>query len=170
LLGALLRPKLGGYGEELQMNRLVLVAMTFIVTLVVLQASAFAQAAAESVLLNGASSAATVKAGSHLGSALNQSSKQLAGRVEQQTQPTAGSVSPGRIKPVPKGSAKGTAPGPGPVIASIQGAATHCASTSQTASTPGSSIESATTNCKGQNGGTRATQNYKSVITLSLQK
>jgi cytochrome c biogenesis protein CcdA len=161
------------------MKRRILLGMTFTLALAGLPASAFAQAAAESVLLNGASAGATAKFGSQLGSALNQSSKQLAGRVQQQMQPAPGKVSPGRVQSIPKSPVKGTAvgaaatPGQGPMIASIQGAATRCAPINQSGSTPGSktSTESGQTNCSGQGSATKsAPQKYKSVITLSLPK
>lgn len=161
------------------MNRRILLRMTFTLALAALPASAFAQAAAESVLLGGASSAATVKAGSHLNSALNQASKQLAGRVQQQIQPVPGKVSPVGARPVSKSPVKGTAvrgaatPAQGPVIASIQGAPTRCPPINQTASTPGSktAVESAQTNCSAQSSANKsAPQKYKSVITLSFQK
>jgi hypothetical protein len=180
LIAALLWAKLdiGAYGEELQMTRRVLLGMTFALALAALPASAFAQAAAESVLLNGASAAATAKFGSQLGSALNQSSKQLAGRV-QQIQPAPGKASPVGARPVSKSPVQGTAvragatPAQGPMIASIQGAATRCAPTNQTASTPESktAVESAQTNCSGRSAASKsAPQKYKSVITLSLPK
>ncbi|HYU46601.1 MAG TPA: hypothetical protein VEK84_10550 [Terriglobales bacterium] len=161
------------------MNGCILVEMTFTLALAALPASAFAQAAAESVLLGGASSAATVKAGSQLNSALNQGSKQLAGRVQQQMQPAPGKIAPVGAGAVSKSPVKGIAvragatPAPGPVIASIQGAATHCAPTNHTTSMPGSKThaESAQTNCSGQSSASEsAPQKYKPVITLSLQK
>ena len=47
--------------------------------------SAFAQAAAESALINGLSSSATVKAGSALNRSLNHSSSQLGARIQERT-------------------------------------------------------------------------------------
>jgi hypothetical protein len=179
LIAGLLWAKLdvSGYGEELQMNRRILLGMTFIVALAALPTSAFAQAAAESVLLNGASAGATAKFGSQLGSALNQSSKQLAGRA-QQIQPAPGKGSPAGARPVSspvQGTAvrAGAKPAQGPMIASIQGAATRCAPTNQTASTAeGKTVaEAAQSNCSGKDSASKsAPQKYKSVITLSLQK
>jgi hypothetical protein len=160
------------------MKSRVLLGVMFTLALTALPASACAQAAAESVLLNGTSSSAAVKAGSQLNSALNQSTKQLAGSV-QQIQPAPGKASPVGVRPVSKSSVKGTVlgaattPAQGPVIASIQGAPTHCAPTNQTASTPESktAAESAQTNCSGQNSASKpAPQKYKPVITLSLPK
>lgn len=162
------------------MNRRILLAMAFTLALVVLRASAFAQAAAESVLLGAGSATATVKAGSALNSALNQNSKQLAGRVQRQMlQPAPGKMSQAGAGPVStspvKGAAvrAGTTPAQGALVASIQGAATSCAPTKQTASTPGSeaAAESAQTNCSGQHSaGKPVPQKYESVITLSFPK
>jgi len=139
--------------------------------------SAYAQAAAESALLNAHSATVTIKAGSALGSALNQSTKQLAGHVAQTTSPPSSSAVEGRPRytiPV-KGTAgrDGTLPVQGPMIASIQGGATSCASTSQSASTPGSktAAESAQTDCRRQDSASQvASQKSKSVITLSFPK
>jgi hypothetical protein len=181
LIGELLWAKLnvGAYGEELQMNRRILLGMTFTLALAGLPMPAFAQAAAESVLLNGASAGATAKFGSQLGSALNQSSKQLAGSVQQQIHPAPGKVSPAGARPVSKSPVQGTAvragatPAQGPMIASIQGAATRCAPTNQTASTAQGkpATESAQATCSGQSSSSKsASQKYKPVITLSLQK
>jgi hypothetical protein len=180
LIAGLLWAKLdvGAYGEELQMNRRILLGVAFTLALAALPGAALAQAAAESVLLGGASAAATAKFGSQLGSALNQSGKRLAGRV-QQIQPVPGKASPVGARPVSKSPVQGTAvrdgatPAQGPMIASIQGAATRCAPTNQTASTPENktATESAQTNCSGQSSASKsASQKYKPVITLSLQK
>ena len=161
------------------MNRRILLGMTFALALAALPVSAFAQAAAESVLLNGASAGATAKFGSQLGSALNQSSKQLAGRVQQQIHPAPGKASPAGGRPVSKSPVEGTAVpagatlAQGPMIASIQGVATRCAPTNQTASkAEGKTVaEAAQTNCSGKSSASKsAPQKYKSVITLSLQK
>jgi hypothetical protein len=180
LIAGLLRAKvdIGTYGEELQMNKRILLGMAFTLALAVLPASAFAQAAAESVLLGGASAAATAKFGSQLNSALNQGSKQLAGHV-QQIQPASGKASPVGARPVSKSLVEGTAvrttgtPAQGSLIASIQGSVPRCAPTNQTPLTTGSKTapESAQTNCSGQSSASKsASQKYKSVITLSLQK
>jgi hypothetical protein len=171
------------------MNRRILLAMTLTLALVVLRASAFAQAAAESVLLGAGSATATVKAGSALSSALNsalnQNSKQLAGHVQRQMlQPTPGKMSQAGARPVSMSPVKatavraGTTPAQGALIASIQGAVTQdavtgCAPTKQVASTPGSetAAESAQTNCSGEHSaGQPVPQKYKSVITVSFPK
>jgi hypothetical protein len=162
------------------MSRHTLLAMTFTLALVVLQPSAYAQAAAESALLGAGSSTATVKAGSALNSILNQGSKQLAGRVQRQVlQPTPGTISHVGARQVPTSRIKGTpvragtTPTVGPVIASIQGAVTGCVPTNQTPSALGSSAaaESVQTNCGGQDSASPPVPpEYKSVITLSFPK
>ena len=160
------------------MNRRTLLGMALTLSLAALQASAFAQAAAESVLLGAGSATTTVKAGSSLGSALNQAGKQLSGRVQQQTaQPAPGRMPQSATRPVSTSPAKGTAvpsgttPAQGDMIASIQGAGTRCAPINDKASTPGSKTESVQTNCSGQNSASQPVpQKYKSVITLSISK
>lgn len=157
------------------MNRQMLVV--FALALTFPEASAFAQAAAESALLNAHSATVTVKAGTALGSALNHSVKQLAGRVAQPTsQPSPSQVGGRPRSTIPvKGTAgrDGTLAAQGPMIASIQGAATSCASTGQPASTPGSktAAESPQTDCSRQDSPAHvASQKSRSVITLSFPK
>ncbi len=152
------------------MKRLMLLVMTLALTF-----PAFAQAAAESVLLNANSAAATVKAGSAMGSAFDQSVKQLAGRVPKPTSQPVPSQTGGRpIIPIKSPAVRGgTPPAQGPTIASIQGSPASCASSSQPASTPGSktAAESARTNCGGPDSASHvASQKSKSVITLSFPK
>ena len=162
------------------MNRRVRLGMTFILVLAVLQASAFAQAAAESVLLNAGASTATAKGGAASKSASDRVSKQLAGRVQRQMSPAApGKTSPVGAQPVSASAVPGTAvregttPAPGPVIASIQGAQTTCVPTDRTGSTPGSKTAAglAQANCNGQESPRKpAPQQHQSVITLSFSK
>src|SRR6267154_2523903 len=73
-------------GRNLDMSRLVLIGIALTLVLAMPPASAFCQAAAESVLLNGASSSSAVKAGSALNSALNGASKRLGARIPQVSQ------------------------------------------------------------------------------------
>ena len=80
---------------------LLLATFGFLVTPIV---SAFGQAAAESALINGMSSTATVKAGSELNHALDHGMNQLGGRVQQST---SGLAQPG-LQQRPTGAAKGT--------------------------------------------------------------
>jgi hypothetical protein len=162
------------------MHRRILLGMTFTLAFAVVQASAFAQAAAEAGLLNAGSSTATVKAGTRLNSAMNQGSKQLAGRVQGQvSQPAPGRMSQVGTRPVSTSPAKstaaseGAAQAQGAVIASIQGAESSCAPGSRTASTPESktAAESAQTTCSGPDPASKpAPQKNKSVITLSFSK
>jgi hypothetical protein len=160
------------------MNRRILLGMIFTLALVVLQASAFGQAAAESVLLNSGSAAATAKAGSALGSALNRGSKQLAGRVPQPVaQPAPGKTSPGTARPASTSPLQGTAvregttPAQGPVISSIQGAVPSRAPLSQRASTPVNKTAAGSAQTKPQDSASKpAPQKYKSEITLSFPK
>ncbi len=162
------------------MNRRILMGVTFTVALVVLPASAFAQAAAEAALVKAGTSAATAKAGSALGSTLDKANKQLAGRVQRQvSQPAPGKTSPGRARSVSTSPAKGTVvqegttPAQGPVIASIQGGMTSCTPTPQPASTPENktAAEPAQANRSDQDCASKPKpQKYKSVITLSFSK
>jgi hypothetical protein len=66
----------------------------------------FAQAAAESALTNALSSSATVKGGSALGHALNQSSTQLGRRIQERT---ASPVQAGTPRPAPRAGLKNPA-------------------------------------------------------------
>jgi hypothetical protein len=157
------------------MNRRVLWGLTLTLVLTLVRTPTFAQAVAESVLLGAASSTATVKAGSALNSALNQGSKQLAGRVQRHTlQPVPSGRKPhSEAGKISTGPFKGTAtPARGAVISSIQGAATNCAPASQTASVAESktATQPSQTNCSGQPGSEPAPQKYKSVITLAFPK
>jgi len=140
------------------MKRRVLVGMVLPLSLAFLQPSAFAQAAAESVLLNANSAAATAKAGSALGSTLNRAGKQIGERVQQTVQPAPERVSQAGARPVSTIVFKSPA---------------KCASTSQPASMPGSktAAESAQPICSAQNSSiTSAPQKYKSVVTVSFPK
>jgi hypothetical protein len=162
------------------MNKSVIFGVTFALALLVLHTSAFAQAAAESALLNAASAASTVKAGSILGPALNQAGSQLAGRVQSQISPLAAGQTPrAATRRLPSGPVRGpvvltgtgagTASARGPMIASIQGGSLICSPANATASTPGTKVDSKT-NCTNQNAATPPQQQYKSVITLSSPK
>jgi hypothetical protein len=164
------------------MKTRILLGTVLGLSLVLLQASAFAQAAAESVMVGAASAGTTVKAGSALGSALNRVTRQLGTTVEETVQPTTGRVLRVGAQPASRIPARGTAAATGsaegPMIASIQGttpvAAPTCASASQAAPTPGNKPASGSTPaaCGAQNSsGTpapqKSPQKYRSVITLS---
>lgn len=111
------------------MNRfwLAMIAATF--ALALCPASASAQAAAESVLLNAHSAAVTANAGSALGSALNRATAQIGGKIQQVSPAASGKIVHVQPKPT-KTAAKSAAVAPstptaqGPMITSISGAQT----------------------------------------------
>src|SRR5712692_1963826 len=114
------------------MGRRLLLGMAVTFALAVLPAAAFAQAAAEAALGNAASGSAAAKAGSVLGRALNQSSKQLAGRIQEQTsKPLQLGTQPSGQKLRLKSHAGTvrTNSAPGNLITSIQGGEVTCAPT-----------------------------------------
>ena len=92
------------------MRARILLGIVFTVLLGV--RAAFPQAAAESVMLNAHSAAATAKAGSALGNALNKASNNLAGKI--QTVPKSTTVN-GKIQHVQAAKARpaGAATAPG---------------------------------------------------------
>lgn len=112
------------------MNRfwLALIAATF--ALALYPASASAQAAAESVLLNAHSAAATANAGSALGSALNRATAQIGRKVQHVSPAVSGKivhVQPKSIRTTAKSTAAvapNTTTPQGPMIISISGAQT----------------------------------------------
>lgn len=161
------------------MKSRVRLGLTFTLALAVFQASAFAQAAAESVLLNAGSAAATAKTGKSFQSATDRITKQLANRVQRQTSPPARKATPVAAQPASASAAQGTevregaTSASGPMIASIQGAQATCTPTDQKASTPESpaAATSAQTKCSGQDPARRpASRERPSVITLSFSK
>jgi hypothetical protein len=153
-------------------------ALTFTLALTVLQTSAFAQAAGETVLLNSGSAAATAKAGKSFKAGSDRIGKQLAGRLERQTSPpvrktttvTTHAASPSEVQG--KASDESTTSAHGPMIASIQGAQTSCTPTPQTDAKPESQTAAAPaqTDCNGQGPRKPASQERPSVITLSFSK
>jgi hypothetical protein len=158
------------------MNKRILVGMALTVALAFLDSSAFGQAAAEAALLGASTATGTVKAGSALGSALNQATKQLAGRVQQETShPALGKMSQPGTRTVSRVPVKGTAvpsrttPAQGSMIASIQGAGNRRVPPSPAASTPGNKAEAAQTNGKEDSAAQPASQK-KSVINLPIPK
>ena len=160
------------------MDRTVLLAMTLTLAFCTFPLPASSQAIAESVLLGAGSSTATVKAGSALNSALNQSSKQLAGRVQQQmSQPLQTNKQQGGTNLLPKsqtgGTAIGSTPQPGALIVSIQGAEPNCSLTNEKTSTRQgkAAAEPLHTSCMSQDTAVKqGSQIYKSVVTLSSPK
>jgi hypothetical protein len=160
------------------MDRRVLLGMTLTLAFCTFPLPASSQAIAESVLLGAGSSTATVKASSALNSALNQSSKQLAGRVQQQmSQPRQTNAPQSRRNLLQKsgtsGAATSSTPHPGALVVSIQGAEPNCSLTSEKTSTPQgkASAEPLHTNCMSQNTAIKQeSQKYKAVVTLSSPK
>jgi hypothetical protein len=164
-----------------------LLRMTITLALGALPALAFGQAAAESALTNANSAAATAKAGSVLGRALNQSGRQLAGRIQEQTsKPLQLGTQPNRRQLKLKSQARAgtvrTDSVPGNVVSSIRGAAVTCEPTDLKTQAPGdkTSTESRQTNCPNKalslqpgpqdKDKEKASDKYKSVITLSFPK
>jgi hypothetical protein len=167
-------------GEEVQMNRRILVRMACTLAMAVLPACALAQAAAESALTHASSAAATAKAGSALNSAMDRSSKKLAGRVQQQVSPPApGAKSQVRARPASTTSTQATAPREGSppakssMIASIQGGEAGCVARDVKAPEPESKTDAEPEEParSGQECAAKpAPQEHKSVITVSFSK
>lgn len=151
---------------------------TLTLALVFLGQCAFAQAAAESVLLNGSTGTATVKAGSALGSVLNQSMQKIAGQLPPPAPGKTPQVPARSVPTTPHKAAAAaayarTAHAQGPMISSIQGVGTTCASAHPLASTPvgKAAPETVSTNCtRADSSAQSSSDKYKSVITLSISK
>jgi hypothetical protein len=135
---------------------------------------ASSQAIAESVTLGAATSIAGTKAGSALSSALNRSSKQIAGRVQQQV-PRPQTKKPWSEKKLASntqntGAADHRPPQPGELTVSIQGAEPNCAFTNeQTSVGQRKGTRQWPTNCLSPNtSGKPASTKYKSVVTVTF--
>jgi len=160
------------------MDRKVLLGITLTLAFTTLSLPASSQAVAESVLLGAGSSTAAVKAGSALNSSLNQSSKQLAGRIQQQvSQPRQPNTPQSAKNLLPKSQtasiAVRSAPQLGPMIVSLQGAEPNCSLTNEQTSTRqgNAAAEESRTNCVSQNTSVKPkSEKYKSVVTLSFPK
>jgi hypothetical protein len=100
------------------MRARILLGIMFTVLLSV--RAAFPQAAAESVMLNAHSAAATTKAGSVLGNALNRASNHIAGQI--QTVPKATTVS-GKVQHVQAAKTRPAGAATAPIAASGTSAA-----------------------------------------------
>ena len=158
------------------MNRRVLLGIALVLSFTTFSLPASSQAIAESVMLGAGSSTAAVKAGSALNSALNQSSRQLAGRVQQQvTRPRQNNRPPSgkNLRPNAKnnGSADRRASQPDEFIVSIQGAEPNCAVTNeQTSAGQGTgNARAPRTNCLSQKtSGKPESTKYKSVLTVTF--
>lgn len=156
------------------MNRCLPLGLALAAALVLAPASAFAQAAAESVLLNATSAAATVKGASALSSGLNHATQQLAGTVQQVSSTAAGKKAPAVPRPVSTRALKATAiatTAPGPMITSINGAVPNCSPARPPSSTPDHAVtKSAPPACavaSSSNGS--VVQEYKSVVTVTFK-
>ena len=152
------------------MNRMVLLlGIALIVDLTTFSLPASSQAIAESVMLGAGSSTATVKAGSALNSALNQSSKQLAGRVQQQVS------RPSQTKATKNQTARTETHSmsqPGTMIVSIQGGEPNCSlTTEQTATRQGKAVAQASPKKCSANASVKPeSQKYNALVTLSSPK
>ena len=160
------------------MDRKVLLEITLTLAFTTFSLPAFSQTVAESVLLGAGASTAAVKAGSALNSSLNQSSKQLAGRIQQQvSQPRQTNKPQSGKKLLPKSQTSSiavrSAPKPGALIVSIQGAGQpNCPPTNdETSARQGdAAAEKPSTNCASQNTAVSPkSEKYKSVVTLSFR-
>jgi hypothetical protein len=147
--------------------------MTMALALGALPTTAFPQAAAESALTTASSASSTVKAAS----ALNQSSKQLAGRFQERVSKSLQSgMQENKQKLQLKSQASGgTVRSDSPLekaTISIQGAEVTCAPTNPKTPEGKPNPESGHTNCRSEDPSLKpGPQNkYKSVITLSFPK
>ena len=145
--------------------------------------TAYAQAAAESALTNALSSSSTIKGGTALNHALNQSSKQLGVRIQERTSsPVQVGVQQERRRPELKNpaaagqSGSNVYAGSTPVMGaiSIQGGEVICASAnpSSPASPAKTSAGTASIDCRSQRptSKSRIEDKYKSFVTLPSPK
>ena len=161
------------------MSRLVLLGTTVTLVLAMPPTSAFCQAAAESVLLNGASASSTVKAGSALNSALSGAGKRLGARIPQVSQPSPGEVhhqllpqAHPQTQTMGMKNSAGSVSQPGPMIVSVQRAHAACAPAAVNSPPTGNpgKTESAPANCQSGPLKPAPQDKYKSTITLSPPK
>jgi hypothetical protein len=127
---------------------------------------ASSQAISESVMLGAGSSTVTAKAGSALSSALNQSSKQLAGHVQQQiSRPSQTKAAKNQTVRTETRSLSQ----PGTMIVSIQGAEPNCSLTKEQAAKPQgkASAEVYPKKCSSNASPKPESQKYNAVVTLS---
>jgi len=161
------------------MSRLLLLGTTVTLVLAILPTSVFCQAAAESVLLNGASASSTVKAGSALNSALSGAGKRLGARIPQVSQPSPGEVhhqllpqARPQTQATEMKNGAGSVSQPGPMIVSVQRAHAACAPAAVNSPPTGNpgKTESAPANCQSGPLKPAPQDKYKSTITLSPPK
>ena len=156
-------------------GRLALFEMILALAISVFPVRASCQAAAESVLLGAGSSTAAVKAGSGLNSALNRSSKQLAGRIRQEVSTVPAKTPRGGQQAPNKSASAATVynrPQPGTMIVSIVGGQPNCPASNQaTSRTEGKAAAApAEESCMNRNTYKPETPRDKSVVTLSFPK
>jgi len=144
--------------------------------------SALAQAAAESALTNALSSTTTVKAGSALGHALNQSTTQLGARVQEHTSKPLGlqvqsahRAQPGtRPLQIQSGGNLRIEPAPSSAVITVQGGEPACSPTAPAAPNSVSKVKSQATpaGCRAKTGATDPGEQdkYKSFVTLPPPK
>ena len=164
------------------MNRRIFLVIVGVVA-IAFPVSAFAQAAAESALTNALSSSATVKAGSSLNRALDQTSNRLGARIQERTSISlqAGTGSSNHLRqlqsPVAVTRSGGNAyarstPGTGAV--SIRGGEVTCASPDggslAAAAKPGAAASSTRCRNQGRPSEPNAEEKYKSFVTLPSPK
>jgi hypothetical protein len=154
-------------------ERKLLLGIAFILVCNVLSLPASSQAIAESVTLGAATSIAGTNAGSALGSALNRSSKQIAGRVpEQLSQPQPTSTPKGKRALLPKSQSHGIStaqPQSGALVVSVQGAEPSCRQEQSSQQQGKAGPETPPTSCISPNASPKPdSQKYKSVVTVSF--
>jgi len=144
--------------------------------------SALAQAAAESALTNALSSTTTVKAGSALGHALNQSTTQLGARVQEHTSKPLGlqvqsahRAEPGtRPLQIQSGGNLRIEPAPSSAVITFQGGEPACSPTAPAAPNSVSKVKSQATpaGCRAKTSATDPGEQdkYKSFVTLPPPK
>jgi hypothetical protein len=131
----------------------------------------FGQALAEGALVHANAAAATAKAGTALGNALNKATTQIGQQMQTVTQTHVAGGTPQRVPHItPASSGSGAQPGTssgGPMITSISGGRQNCAPTPTPA--PGGDAAKATSPQKQDCAAPAAAQNqYKSVVHLSF--
>jgi hypothetical protein len=144
-------------------------SLTILLVTIVLSGAAFAQAAAESVLLNGATSTTAAKGATALSNSRNRAAgvlgNRIAGALSQPNQPSRSTTTVVvHRRTTPRKTATGTpAPATGNFIASVQGGVPACTGAEESAA-PNSQAAP----CKPAPSAPSATQ--KSVITVTFPK
>jgi hypothetical protein len=156
------------------MERTVLLGITLILVSNTFSLPAFSQAIAESVTLGASTSIAAGKAGSALGSALNRSSKQLGGHLQQQlseSHPTSARESETALLPKSQSNdiSKVNQPQSGALVVSIQGAEPNCRQEQSSPQQEKANTATPSTSCISPNASVKPeSTNYKSVVTVTF--